>query len=88
MGEIMVRNGDYEEASEFLRRALTADASRPAAYLHLGDALKGSGHRAEAVETWRRGLEIAADHGDSATVQAMQQRLAEDNAVTICNDQL
>jgi len=88
MGEIMVRKGDYEEASEFLRRALTADASSPAAYLHLGDALKGSGHRAEAVETWRRGLEIAADHGDSATVQAMQQRLAEDNAVTICNDQV
>lgn len=86
MGEIMVRRGDYEEASEFLRRVLAADASRPAAYLHMGDALNGSGHRAEAVETWRRGLEIAADRGDSATAQAMQLRLAEDDAVTICND--
>ncbi|MEJ2188358.1 MAG: tetratricopeptide repeat protein [Acidobacteriota bacterium] len=80
MGEIMVRRGDYEEASEYLRRALAADASRPAAYLHLGDALEGSGCRAEAVDTWRRGLEVAATHGDSGAAQAMQLRLDANDA--------
>ncbi len=75
VGEIMLRRGEHEGALRYLRQALAADASRPAAYFILGEALKGSGRRAEAVATWRRGLEIAATQGDPDAARSIQLKL-------------
>jgi Flp pilus assembly protein TadD len=56
LGEELVQTGQYEEAVMNLRQALRFNPSDDALLLWLGDALNGSGHRAEARAAWRRCL--------------------------------
>jgi len=56
LGEALVQTGQYQEAATNLRLALRFNPSDGAHLLWLGDALNGSGHRAEARAAWRKSL--------------------------------
>jgi tetratricopeptide (TPR) repeat protein len=76
LGELLVEEGSYEEAVEHLQCALRADPRYSAALLALGRAHEGAENLAAAVETYRRGVDVAAAKGDLATANKMQERLA------------
>jgi len=76
LGQLMVERERFAEAVEPLERALAADAGYSAAYLALGRALEGLADTERAIETYRRGVDVAAHRGDLATANAMQERLA------------
>jgi folate-binding protein YgfZ len=75
LGQLMLERERFTEAVEPLERALAADAAYSAAYLALGRALEGLGDTPRALETYRRGVDVAAHRGDLATANAMQERL-------------
>ena len=75
LGEILLEKGSHEEAAAHFERAIASDPSHSAAYLALGVAFEGVGRHAAADETWRRGVEIAAGHGDLGVAEAIQTRL-------------
>ncbi|MCU0234916.1 MAG: tetratricopeptide repeat protein, partial [Thermoanaerobaculales bacterium] len=68
--------GRLGEAIDHLERALAADPRYSAAFLELGRAREAAGEREAAVDTYRRGIEVAAARGDLATASTMHERLA------------
>ena len=75
LGELMVEEGKFEEAVAHLERALAADPRYSAALLALGRAHEGAEDLASALDTYRRGVDVAAARGDFATANKMQERL-------------
>jgi folate-binding protein YgfZ len=76
LGELLVEEGRFDEAVLHLERALAADPRYSAALFALGRAHEGSEDLESALETYRRGVDIAAARGDLATANKMQERLA------------
>ncbi len=61
MGWILFRQGQYEEALQFLRRAY-AEFPDPEVAAHLGEVLWVSGDTAGAAAIWREGLQRDPEH--------------------------
>jgi folate-binding protein YgfZ len=76
LGELLVEEGRFTEATVHLERALASDPRYSAALLALGRAHEGAEDLSSARETYRRGVEVAASKGDLATANKMQERLA------------
>ena len=76
LGELLVEEAKYADAIRHLGRALETDPRYSAALLALGKAHEGNGDPAQATETYRLGVEVAAARGDLATANKMQERLA------------
>jgi folate-binding protein YgfZ len=76
IGRVLVEEGRLGEAIDHLERALAADPRYSAAFLELGRAREAAGEREAAVDTYRRGIEVAAARGDLATASTMHERLA------------
>ena len=75
MGELLVERGGFEDAVDHLQRAIVSEPTHSAAILALGQAFEGLGDQGKALETYERGVEIAAKKGDHATAQKIQERL-------------
>jgi len=60
MGTLFLQHGVFEEAAQFLRKALAADPKRPYALLGLGIACKGLGRESEAVKVLQSALRASA----------------------------
>ncbi len=65
----------YEEAIPPLEKTLAAQPKHSAAWLALGKACEGAGQTDKALETYRKGIEVAAARGDLMPLQEMQSRL-------------
>lgn len=85
LGSEYLRLGDAENAVTHLRRALEHDPNYSAAWKALGKALSEAGRLQEAVEAYRRGIEVAEKKGDKQAAKEMEvfsrrlmQRLAAD----------
>jgi tetratricopeptide (TPR) repeat protein len=76
LGELMVEEGRYDEAVDYLERALSTDPLYSAALLALGRAHEGASDFTAARETYRRGVDVAASRGDLSTANKMQERLS------------
>jgi folate-binding protein YgfZ len=76
LGELLLEEERWADAREHLQRALEADPRYSAALLALGRAHEGAGDAQSAVETYRRGIEVATGRGDLAIANSMQERLA------------
>ena len=74
LGEELVQTGHYQEAVMNLRQALRFNPSSDSNLLWLGDALNGSGHRAEARAAWKKSL--AAKPPNSYYQRQARARLA------------
>lgn len=57
MGWLLFRLQNYGQAEDYIRKALDRDQN-PVMYLHLGDILKQAGRPLDALEIYRKGLEI------------------------------
>ena len=79
LGELLVERESFDDAVEHLQRAIASEPAHSAAILALGQAFEGLGDQGKALETYERGVEVAAKKGDLATAQKMQDRL---NALT------
>jgi len=63
------------EAVPQLREVIARDPSYVAAYFHLGRLLAQTGLVEEARDTYRRGLDVAAESGDQRARSEMQEAL-------------
>jgi predicted Zn-dependent protease len=71
LGSEYLRAGDLERAVAQLREAVARDAGFSAAWKALGRALADSGHEAEALQAWGRGIEAARAKGDKQAEKEM-----------------
>ena len=62
---------DLEHALQYFRDALERDPLYSAAWKALGRALQDAGREAEAIETYRRGIEAARAKGDRQAEKEM-----------------
>ena len=69
------KESNKPEAVAQLREVIARDPKYVAAYYHLGRLLAQTGVVDEARETYRRGLEAAADSGDQRARTEMQEAL-------------
>ena len=71
LGIEYAREGKHERAIEFLRDAVTRDASYSAAWKALGNALRDAGRGEEALDAYRKGIEAARAKGDRQAEKEM-----------------
>jgi arylsulfatase A-like enzyme/Flp pilus assembly protein TadD len=62
IGAIQLQSKNFEAAEESLRRALELDGQLAGAHTALGVVLANTGRRAEAIEEWKRAVQL--DHGE------------------------
>lgn len=62
---------DHARAAQYFRDALERDPLYSAAWKSLGRALQDAGRDAEALETYRRGIEAAQKKGDRQAEKEM-----------------
>ena len=60
IGNMLLEDGDVEDAVEYYRAAIRSDANYPGAYLNLGVALKRLGRSGEAVRHLRKAIRLEA----------------------------
>ncbi len=77
MGDCLVALGEFEKAIEFLEKAIRIKNNHTVSYLALGRAFAGAGQHARAIETWERGIEVAAQRGDLEPLKEMQARMSK-----------
>src|SRR5687768_2305049 len=58
MGTVLLQAKDYTGAELALRRALTMNPALPGAWTALGVVFAGTGRRDEAIEAWKRALQL------------------------------
>jgi Flp pilus assembly protein TadD len=63
--------GDGEKAVQFFRDAVARDPLYSAAWTALGRALQAAGRDAEALESYRKGVEAAREKGDRQAEKEM-----------------
>jgi tetratricopeptide (TPR) repeat protein len=62
LGWVLFKKKNYKEAKEYLEKAVKdEDGKHLEIYDHLGDALWALGEKKEAVDAWKKGVEIAND---------------------------
>jgi predicted Zn-dependent protease len=71
LGLEYMKSGNPARAAQFLRDAVERDPNYSAAWKALGRALEQSGSSAEAIETYRRGIEAARAKGDRQAEKEM-----------------
>ena len=74
---VYLRYGKSERAIESLRAALAQEPQHVVALEKLGEALQAGGDSENAVRSWLRGAEAAAEAGDAAAAAALEARVAE-----------
>lgn len=62
---------NFDEAAGHLRRAVELDRKYSAAWKLLGRSLSASGRDDEAIEAYREGMAVAAQHGDRQAAKEM-----------------
>jgi len=72
LAQACLGRGDAADAMEHLERALQLDPAYTAAWKIYGRALHQEGRGEEAARAWRRGLELAREHGDRQAEREMQ----------------
>jgi tetratricopeptide (TPR) repeat protein len=71
LGLEYAKAGDHQRAIEYLREALERDPLYSAAWKALGRSLEQAGLHAEALETYRRGIDAARAKGDRQAEKEM-----------------
>ncbi|MDN5849033.1 MAG: tetratricopeptide repeat protein [Nitrococcus sp.] len=72
LGNAYMRRGEREIALDHFRQAVRLDPDYSAAWKGLGRVLADSGCLEEALETYRRGLEVAERRGDMQVVRELR----------------
>jgi predicted Zn-dependent protease len=72
LGNEYAKAGDTASATMHLRRAVELDSEYTAAWKLLGRMLADSGRRAEALDAYREGIEVAGRRGDKQAQKEMQ----------------
>lgn len=75
IGSIAVEKGEWDRALLHLEKVIKVDPKYSVAYLALGKAYLGLGRKAEARDTWSKGISIAATKGDLMPANQMQSEL-------------
>jgi len=71
IGNALLGEGQYLEASHAFREALVFDPTYSAAWKLLGKALLAKDDEAGAADAWRKGIEAAAARGDKQAEKEM-----------------
>jgi Tfp pilus assembly protein PilF len=71
LGSAYLKEGRLEAAVEHLRQAVSQDPAYSAAWKGLGKALAEAGEHEEAMQTYRRGIEVAERAGDKQAAKEM-----------------
>jgi tetratricopeptide (TPR) repeat protein len=71
LGNECLKRGETERAAAYYRAALEKDGSYSAAWKMLGKALSEAQRPREALEAWRRGIEVAEGRGDKQAAKEM-----------------
>lgn len=71
LGAEYLKAGDLEQAIAHLREALARAPGHSAAWKLLGRSLADAGREAEALEAWRKGIEVARTKGDRQAEKEM-----------------
>jgi predicted Zn-dependent protease len=71
LGNEYLKAGEAAAAVEHLRGAIAHDPDYSAAWKLLGKAHEASGSRAEALEAYRKGIEVAEKKGDKQAAKEM-----------------
>jgi predicted Zn-dependent protease len=71
LGNEYLKAGEAAAAVEHLRTAIAHDPEYSAAWKLLGKALEACGSRAEALEAYRKGIEVAERKGDKQAAKEM-----------------
>jgi predicted Zn-dependent protease len=72
LGSQYLKLNQPDAAIEHLQRAVAFDPDYSAAWKHLGRAYAEAGQSAEALETYRKGIEAAQRKGDKQAEREMQ----------------
>lgn len=64
LGTALLRANDPTEAATAFEATIRLDPNYTAAYRELGRALEALARPEEALDTWRRGIEVASKTGD------------------------
>ena len=72
LGSAYLQAKAYDKAVEHLSVAVDLDPDYSAAWKLLGKAQTEAGLRVDAIETYRRGIEVATRRGDRQAVREMQ----------------
>ena len=72
LGNAYFNEQQYPSAITHLRKALEHDPEYSVAWKILGKALVANGEENEAIEVYRKGLEVAAKKGDKQAEKEMQ----------------
>lgn len=65
----------YQLAEPYLLKAIEIKANHTVAYQELGRTYEGLGQTEKAIETFKKGIDVAAQKGDMTPLKAMQARL-------------
>ena len=83
LAQALFKQDRYEDAIPHLEKALVHDNAHTASLKLLGKAYAAIGKKDEAMETYRKGIEIAEEKGDIQAVKEMQvfkKRLMKDSS--------
>ena len=75
MGGVLGTLGDHAGACEHLSRAAGVDANNSAIYLRWGKSLEVLEEAEQALEVYRRGMEVASRRGDLMPLREMEHRV-------------
>lgn len=75
LGSVMVDLERFEEAIQYLRKAIAKRPGHTVAYISLGEALEELGRLSEAIDIYKQGVVVAAQKGDGTPLKKMRRRL-------------
>jgi len=71
LGQALLKQGDYNEAIEHLKKALEFDNEYSAALKLLGKAYAQAEQTELAIQTYKKGIDVAKDKGDIQAAKEM-----------------
>ena len=77
LGEIELEKARYSESIAHLEKAIEHKNNYSVAWLALGKAFMASGDKERALETFRKGIQVAGKNGDLMPANEMQRLLGE-----------
>jgi tetratricopeptide (TPR) repeat protein len=77
LGQLLMEDGQYEDAARSLRRTVEVNPHFSKAYQLLGSSLQKLGRRDEALRAWREGYGVAEARGDRVPRDEMARLLTE-----------
>jgi tetratricopeptide (TPR) repeat protein len=80
LGWVLFKKKDYKEAVKYLEQSVMYEEGKHIEiYDHLGDALMALGKRTEAIEAWKKGLEVAGDNKREKERKVIVEKKLKDN---------